>query len=73
MAVWVVANMHFSRVLRRIGPLEAQLDELKGQLADSQQRLQQCQQELSGLDEQVGGGPGVGRAGCDHRHPDRRV
>jgi hypothetical protein len=53
MAVWVVANMHYSRVLKQIAPLEGALAALRGQLADSQARLQQCQGELAGLDDQV--------------------
>lgn len=56
--MWVVANLHYSRVLKQIAPLEGQLNHLKGELAASQDRLQQCQAELAALDEQVGfGGP----------------
>lgn len=53
LAVWVVANLHYSRVLKQIAPLEGQLDKLKGDLSESQGRLQQCQEELMGLDQQV--------------------
>jgi hypothetical protein len=53
LAVWVVANLHYSRVLKQIAPLEGQLNQLKGELAESQGRLQQCQDELLALDEQV--------------------
>lgn len=51
--MWVVANLHYSRVLKQIAPLEGQLDKLKGDLSESQGRLQQCQEELMGLDQQV--------------------
>jgi hypothetical protein len=54
LAVWVVANLHYSRVLKQIAPLEGQLNHLQGELAASQDRLQQCQAELTALDEQVG-------------------
>lgn len=53
LAVWVVANLHYSRVLKQIAPLEGQLNQLKGELSESQGRLQQCQEELLALDEQV--------------------
>jgi peptidoglycan hydrolase CwlO-like protein len=51
--VWVVANLHYSRVLKQIAPLEGQLNKLKGELTESQDRLNQCQEELIALDEQV--------------------
>lgn len=51
--MWVVANLHYSRVLKQIAPLEGQLNQLKGELSESQGRLQQCQEELLALDEQV--------------------
>lgn len=54
LAVWVVANLHYSRVLKQIAPLEGQLNQLTGELKESQDRLQQCQAELMALDEQVG-------------------
>lgn len=53
MAVWVCANVSYSVVLKQIAPLESQLSELKKGLADSQDRLSQCQAELGQLDEQV--------------------
>lgn len=53
LAVWVVANLHYSRVLKQIAPLEGQLNHIKGELSESQGRLQQCQEELLALDEQV--------------------
>jgi chromosome segregation ATPase len=53
LAVWVVANLHYSRVLKQIAPLEGQLNKLKGELTESQHRLKQCQEELMALDEQV--------------------
>lgn len=52
--MWVVANLHYSRVLKQIAPLEGQLNQLTGELKESQDRLQQCQAELAALDEQVG-------------------
>jgi septal ring factor EnvC (AmiA/AmiB activator) len=52
--VWVVANLHYSRVLKQIAPLEGQLNQLTGDLKESQDRLKQCQAELVALDEQVG-------------------
>jgi regulator of replication initiation timing len=45
--------MAYSDVLKQIAPLEAQLARLKAGLADSQERLKQCQAELGQLDEQV--------------------
>jgi hypothetical protein len=54
LAVWVVANLHYSRVLKQIAPLEGQLNQLTGDLKESQDRLKQCQAELLALDEQVG-------------------
>lgn len=53
LAVWVVANLHYSRVLKQIAPLEGQLNKLKVELTESQDRLKQCQEELMALDEQV--------------------
>jgi prefoldin subunit 5 len=53
MAVWVTANLAYSDVLKQIAPLEKELVSLKVGLADSQARLQQCQEELQQLDDQV--------------------
>jgi len=55
LAVWVAANLQYSRVLKQIAPLEAQLNQLTGELTESQDRLKQCQAELMALDDQVGG------------------
>lgn len=53
LAVWVTANLQYSRVLKQIAPLEAQLNQLTGELTESQDRLKQCQAELMALDDQV--------------------
>lgn len=53
LAVWVVANLQYSRVLKQIAPLEGQLNQLKGELTESQDRVKQCQGELMALDGQV--------------------
>jgi hypothetical protein len=56
LAMWVVANVAYARVLEKVAPLEAALCGLTASLDASQQRLAQCTQDLQLLDQQVGCG-----------------
>lgn len=53
LAMWVVANVAYARVLEKTAPLEAALSGLTASLEASQQRLAQCTQDLQLLDHQV--------------------
>lgn len=53
LATWAKANLKYSMVLSKIEPLEADLAEAKRSLEASQQRLQQCENELKKIDVKV--------------------
>ncbi|KAI9364365.1 dynein heavy chain and region D6 of dynein motor-domain-containing protein [Zopfochytrium polystomum] len=53
LAMWVKANIQYSAVLERIGPLEADLHRLKTNLEASQQRVLNLQQSLAVVDQNV--------------------
>ena len=53
LADWVAANIKFSYALDKIKPLEESLAKQEAKLHISQQKLQQCEEELSALDKQV--------------------
>lgn len=53
LAAWVKANVAFSKVLEKVEPLEGRLKQLTESLEASRERLVQCEDDLSHLDEQV--------------------
>eukprot|EP01049_Picozoa_sp_SAG25_P002666 SAG25_NODE_143_length_14049_cov_6.050817_1_plen_2680_part_10 len=53
LAKWVVANLQYSEVLEKVAPLEADLAQLNGALADAQQRMATCEAELQELEKTV--------------------
>lgn len=53
LAKWVVANIQYSEVLEKVAPLEADLAQLNGALADAQQRMEKCETELQELETTV--------------------
>ena len=53
LAQWVVANIQYSRVLEQIGPMRQELEHAKKSLMESQQRLNECEEELGQLDGKV--------------------
>lgn len=53
LAVWVKANVAFSKVLEKVHPLEEALEHLTRSLETSQSRLKQCTQDLAELDDEA--------------------
>ncbi|RKO94668.1 hypothetical protein BDK51DRAFT_21975 [Blyttiomyces helicus] len=55
LAMWVRANLQYSSVLERIGPLEADLARLTKSLDSSRERVQKLKKELAVVDQRVAG------------------
>eukprot|EP00048_Salpingoeca_helianthica_P012919 m.191176 g.191176 ORF g.191176 m.191176 type:complete len:3938 (+) comp15437_c5_seq50:82-11895(+) len=53
LAKWVLANMQFSEVLEKIGPLEAESNKLQQHLEQSQERLKSLSAEVETIDRAV--------------------
>jgi dynein heavy chain 2, cytosolic len=53
LAKWVLANMQFSEVLEKIGPLEAESNKLQQHLQQSQDRLKSLSADLEAIDKTV--------------------
>lgn len=53
LAVWVEANVQYSRVLLSIAPLRKEFSEATAKLDSARNRLVQCETELKTLDDQV--------------------
>ena len=51
--MWVKANVKYSEVLLKIEPLTSELDRLVQKLHQSQERVEQCQVQLTQLSEQT--------------------
>ena len=53
LAAWVKANVKYSYILTKIGPLEREMAHLQDSLAESTMRLRRCEEDLATLDERV--------------------
>ena len=53
LAAWVRANVKYSEVLLKIGPLSDELNNLQAKLQKSQLRVKECQKQLDELDGSV--------------------
>ena len=53
LAAWVKANVQYSYILAKIGPLESEMDHLSASLDESRVRLRACEEELATLDDRV--------------------
>ena len=54
LAVWVKANLAYSKVLEKVAPLEDELNALMANIDNSATLIAQYEQELKKCDEQVG-------------------